>query len=174
MIRQVIYFSKPYIFQNWANNIFSAWYEFSFTLLYITKCYEMYFLAFYKAIQDLLLTDIPKSLFSAILKWIFSSALAKNYLVTCWMAEKKKGFLLCFCSHKTHWCYSDFLLQESGEYFALRRAAVFAEVEQLSVSDVNRLVPEKVFAISSLSSGKTSLHIRNKAQQNRGDRSCNL
>lgn len=69
---------------------------------------------------------------------------------------------------------SEFLLQESGENFALIRTDVFAEVEQLSVSDVNRLVPEKVLAISSFSPCKTSLHIRNKAQQNQGDRSCNL
>lgn len=57
MISQLIYFSKPYIFRNWANHIFSAWYEFSFTLLYIIKCYESYFLTVCKAIWNLLMTD---------------------------------------------------------------------------------------------------------------------
>lgn len=65
MIRQLIYFSKPYIFQNWANHIFSAWYEFSFTLLYITKCYESYFLAVCEAIWNLLTGIIYPSNYSA-------------------------------------------------------------------------------------------------------------
>ena len=44
---------------------------------------------------------------------------------------------------------SDFSLQERGENFALIRTDASAEIERLSVSDVNRLVPEKVFAIPS-------------------------
>lgn len=44
---------------------------------------------------------------------------------------------------------SDFSLQKSGESFALIGTDVSAEAERLSVSDVNRLVPEKVFVIPS-------------------------
>lgn len=178
-IRQLIYFSKPYIFWNWANHMLSVWYKFSFTLLYITKCYESYFLAVCNAIWNLLLSDIiyPNN-YSA--PFIAESSPVHQDRIIWWHVEglRKRRH---FSSVSAHTKLTDatkhlqwFSPPENGDNFALMRTGVFAEAEQFSVSDVNRLVPEKVFAISSFSSCKTSLHIRNKAQQNRGDRSCNL